>query len=316
MFMASDCTKYADRECRQCKEQCPPGQYMASPCNATHDAQCRSCSTLQQLNCSAKYPSFYVVPCSTMSDAACAPCSPECVAGATFEVRNCSGNQDRMCQSCRQCLSNSFESSPCTPKQDRKCSLCDSGACPPGSWESHPCKQPDPATGLMINQCSTCSFPEGCNPYREVNPTYQYTPCSGNATDVDATDRVCLPCTSECPQGQRMAMPCTWTRDAECVDTVENWQLEEELKAAEEQKKLQQACSALYAQSGGTASLPPVCGVPSPSSGECADFHLTHTQKYGKVQNSFWWLQVYTMGRQIGEDLSRLHNTISSSPRD
>jgi hypothetical protein len=212
--MWRDCTNYGNRECKPCKEKCPSGQYMVSGCNATHDAVCQNCSTVQQLNCSAKYASsnFFVVACSAMADAACLPCSPECEAGKTYEAQTCSGGQDRICLSCTECLSNKFEATPCTPKKDRRCETCDSGACPPGTWESQPCKQQDPATGLMLNKCTPCSFAAGCNPYHEFNPTYEATPCSGNATNIQPSDRLCRPCTTICKQGQRMVLPCTWTQ--------------------------------------------------------------------------------------------------------
>lgn len=220
-YMATECTHHTNRVCSPCRKQCPAGQYMASPCNATHDAVCLNCSSVQKLNCSARHPapaSWYVVSCSAMTDAACAPCSPACVAGQAFEARNCSGNHDRICIACTQCLSNTFEASPCTPKSDRICSVCDSGACPSGTWESSSCKQPDPVTGLMLNKCTACSFPTGCDPYNAFNPTYEATPCTGSATDVVATDRLCKPCTQVCEDGKHMDMPCAWNRDAVCTD--------------------------------------------------------------------------------------------------
>lgn len=198
-YMASDCTPKTNRRCVPCRQQCPAGQFMTRLCNATHDAECKPCSTEEKLNCTS--PGTYLTTCSGMADSTCGKCDPPCESEKTYEVRACGNGYNRMCVACTQCLGNTYKAAKCTPTSDTKCITCDGGACRSNEYESSSCKQRDALTGLMLHECTPCSFPSGCDPLSDINPTYEAVPCSGSSNATEGTDRVCLPCTV-CPEGK------------------------------------------------------------------------------------------------------------------
>jgi len=82
--------------------------------------------------------------------------SPDCVGcpdGISFIAKNCTGSEDRICQSCSQCGFNQYQYVPCTSYQDTSCADCKD--CPLGQFISQACTKTSNTVCKACQQCSS-----------------------------------------------------------------------------------------------------------------------------------------------------------------
>lgn len=144
------------QRCVDCK-QCASGYYPSGLCNGISFND-----TVQCTKCRTSCPSgFYLKGDCRVEEVVCVPCDPPCANQSEYlkEVKACANSMNREC---------------------KPTLLCKDPSCPPGFYESAPCK--DPEGPKYCTACKTCSKGQ-----------YQSKLCN------NTQDRECANCTSECP---------------------------------------------------------------------------------------------------------------------
>lgn len=116
-------------------------------------------------------PNVAVVPAAAKAEGEfCSECDD-----GYYTVKQCTSNQDRVCQSCTVCGVGQYESVACTADQDTRCAICN--ACPYGTWMSTPC------VGANDVVCSPCTVCEGNE--------FENGACGGTVDTVCASCNTC-----------------------------------------------------------------------------------------------------------------------------
>lgn len=166
------------QRCMDCK-QCPAGYYPSNLCDGisfNDTVKCTQCRT----SCPA---GFYLKGDCRVEEVLCVPCDPPCANQSVYlrEVKACANSMNREC---------------------RSTILCKDPSCPPGFYESAPCK--DPEGPKYCTPCTTCAKGQ-----------YQSKVCN------NTQDRTCANCTSECPNAlEHVGMVGECSTGLDTVDAV------------------------------------------------------------------------------------------------